>query len=176
VTTVGFGPQFGNNCILWGEPASVSNAVQMSILTKNTKVYFGHQGGEKFYSFCDGNYYVGAEQKIKNLSLSGGINFTEQTTGYAAGKWSYKNNTITATANKIGTEDRNFVASYVRSGISLGKGVCMSVGGTYWHQTEKSGWMIVTGLNKKKFTLFTQAGMNILQGKPLFGVGLNYNL
>lgn len=169
VTTVGFGPQFGNNCILWGEPAAVSNAVQMSLIAKNTKVYFGHQGGEKFYSFCDGNYYVGAEQKIKNISLSGGVNFTEKMTGYAAAKWSAKNNTVTFTANKLGSEDQNFVASYVRSNIPLGKGVRMSVGGTYWHQPEKFGWLVVTGLSKGKFTLFTEAG-------SLFGGGFNYNL
>lgn len=169
VTTSGFGPQFANNCILWGEPAAVSNAVQMSLIAKNTKVYFGHQGGEKFYQFNNGNYYVGAEQRIGTVSLSGGVNFTEQTTGYAAAKWSAKNNTITATANKLGSDGQNFVLSYVRSNISLGKGVKMSAGSVLWHQPEKFGWLVVTGLSKGKFTLFAEAG-------SLFGAGFNYNL
>lgn len=178
VTTSGFDPQFANNCIVWGESAAVSNAVQLAILAKNTKLYVGHQGGEKFYQFNDGNYYAGAEQRIGNIALSGGVNFTEQTTGFAAGKWSCKNNTITATANKLGSEDRNFVLSYVRNGISLGKGVHMSLGNALYFQSEKSGWQLVTGLNKGKFTLYTQAGGYVTSGiiTPVFGVGTNYNL
>jgi hypothetical protein len=178
VTTAGFGPQFANNCILWGESASVSNAVQLAILAKSTKLYVGHQGGEKFYQFNDGNYYAGAEQRIGNIALSGGVNFTEQTTGFAAAKWSFKNNVLTATANKLGSENQNFVFSYLRDRISLGKGFNLSLGSAVYLQPTKKGLHLIAGLNKGRFTLFTQTGGYKQTGifTPMGGLGLNYTL
>jgi len=178
VTTSGFDPQFTNNCIILGESASVNNAVQLCFIGKSTKLYAGHQGGEKFFQFNDGNYYIGAEQKLGNVTVSGGADFSEQTTGFAAGKWSCKNNTITATCNQLGGENQNFVFSYLRDRISLGKGFNLSLGSAVYLQPTKKGIHLLAGLNKGKFTLFTQTGGYKQTGifTPTGGIGLNYNL
>ena len=178
VKTAGFDPQFMNFCTLAGESASVSNAVQLSYTGKNTKLYIGHQGGDKFYTLNGGNYYVGAEQTIKKVALSGGVNFTEQTTGYAAVKWTTGKNVFTATANNISSENQNFILSYNHNNINVGKGIKMNVGGALWNQPEKSGIQMVTGFNKGRVNLFAQAGGYLLSTAftPVFGLGMNYKL
>jgi hypothetical protein len=178
VKTASFDAQFQNDLILLGEPASVSNAVQISYLSKNTKVFAGYQGGSKFYSFEGGNWYASAEQNIKNVALSGGINFTQTTTGYAAAKWKTGNNTFTATANNIGSENKSFVLSYVRNSINVGKDVNMSLGTAWWSQSQKQGFRMVAGFNKGKANLFAEAGGSLISKvfTPMFGVGLGYKL
>jgi hypothetical protein len=177
VTTSGFDPQYSNFCVLLGESAPVSNAVQLAFISNKTKLYAGHQAGTSFYAF-NGNYYAGVEQKISNVTVSGGMDFAENTTGYAAVKWSANNNTITVTGNKLGAEAQNFVLSYVRSNIPVFKGIKMNVGSAFWTQPEKKGLQLVTGFNKGKVTLFAQAG-GYMQSKiftPVGGFGVNYNL
>lgn len=178
VTTNGFDPQFANQCILWGESAPVSNAVQVSLMGKNTKVAFGHQGGDSFYSLNGGNYYFSAEQKVKNVSLSGGVDLGEATTGYAAVKWSTKNNVFTLTGNKLGSADKNFVFSYVRNNIPVAKGMNMSLGNALFHQGDTNRLHLVATLHMGRFDLSTQTGGTMVQSTftPLWGLGVNYKM
>jgi hypothetical protein len=179
VKTAGFDPQFQNDLLIFGEGVSVNNAMQLALISKNTKIMFGHQGGDKFYSFNGGNYYISAEQNIKNLvALSGGVNFTEKTSGYAAAKLTCKNNVVTATANNIGTENKSFVLSYNRTNIKVGKSMKMNLGTALWSQTDKQGLRMVAGLNKGRFNLFAQAGGYLMNGivKPTWGLGASCNL
>lgn len=177
VTATGFDPQYSNACILAGHSAAVSNAVQLSLIADGTLVYVGHQGGSDFYKF-NGNYYVGAEQKIGKISLSGGVDFTENFTGYGAFKWSSRHDEITLNANNLGGETQNFILSYVHTNIPFYKDVRMHVGTSLWSQPQKQGLQLVTGLNKGKATLFAQAGGYLLEKTftPVLGLGLNYNL
>jgi hypothetical protein len=177
VKTSGFDPQFQNDLLIMGEGVSVSNAMQLSLMSKNTKLMFGHQGGSKFYKF-DGNYYISAEQTIKNFSVSGGLNLTEQTTGYVAAKLHNGNNAFTATANCLGSESQNFVLSYNRNNINVGKGMRMNVGSALYYQAEKQGLRMVAGLNKGRVNLFAQAGGYLLKNAftPVWGLGASYKL
>jgi hypothetical protein len=179
IKTSGFDPQFMNFCTLAGDPASVSNAVQLSLIAKNTKVMIGHQGGDKFFKFNDGNYYTSVEQKIKNFSVSGGLNFEEnKTTGYVAAKLNCGHSSFTTTCNKLGSDNENYVFSYNYNGINLGKGFAMNVGSALYLQSAKSGLHMVTGLCKGSYKLFAEAGgYKIGQTvKPLVGFGLSYKL
>lgn len=178
VKTAGFDPQFQNFCTVSGEGAAVSNAVQVSFLSANTKVSLGHQGGEKFYKFNSGNYYLSAEQRIKNLSISGGLNFDENTTGYTAMKLNSGNNIYTATANNLGCEKQNFVLSYNRNNVRVAKNVNMNLGTALWLQSEKKGLQVVGGLNLKGVNLFAEMGGYLLKKSltPVFGLGASYKL
>lgn len=178
VKTGNFDPQFQNDLILLGEPASVSNAIQLSYLSKNTKVFAGYQGSSKFYSFEGGNYYLGAEQTVKNVSVSGGLNLSEQNTGYAAAKVKAGNNVFTATANNIGAANKSFVLAYNHNNINVGKGVKMNLGASLWNQAEKTGLRMVAGFNKGRVNLFAQAGGQWLSEgfKPMIGLGTSYKL
>lgn len=177
VTTVGFDPQFSTFCILAGEGASVSNAVQLSLSSKKTKVMVGHQGGSSFYTF-DGNYYAGVEQKIGDFAFSGGVNFTETTTGYAAAKWANKNNVCTLTCNKLGSKDHNFILSYFYNNISLCKGFAMNVGTALFGNSEQQGARLVAAVSKDKMKLFAEVGGCLLQDvfKPMAGMGVSLKL
>ncbi|MBR3677052.1 MAG: hypothetical protein IKN71_07975 [Alphaproteobacteria bacterium] len=179
VKSSGFDPQFANYTIAaLGEPASVANCVQISYIAKNTRIMLGHQGGSKFYSFKDGNYYISMEQHIKNLAVSGGIDFTETTSGYASVKYSAKNDVITLSCNKLGCENENYLLSYNHNNISLGKGVDMSVGSALWLQKELQGLRVVSGIGKGSFKLFAEAG-GLIQSKsftPVLGLGMSYKL
>lgn len=178
VKTAGFDPQFQNDLLLLGEGVSVSNAMQVALMTKNTKVLFGHQGGDKFYTLNGGNYYTTIEQNIGKLSLGGGANFSEKVTGYAAAKLNSGNNTFTVTANNIGAQNKNYVLSYNRSNIKIGKNVNMSLGTALWNQTERTGLRMVAGFGKGGMKLFAQAGGYWLSEgfKPVFGLGASYKL
>lgn len=178
VKTSGFDPQFMNFTTISGDPASVSNAVQLSYALNGTKVMFGHQAGSKFYQLNDGNYYVGAEQKIKNFSISGGADFAEKTTGYAAAQVRCGKSILNVNCNKLGSENENYIFSYNYNGINLGKGFAMNVGSALYLQTAKSGLHVVTGICKGSYKLFAEAGgYKIGQTiKPLVGLGLNYKL
>lgn len=178
ITTAGFDPQFGNFTIILGESAAVSNAMQVAFITDGLKLYAGHQAGDKFYTLNDGNYYAGIEKCLGNFSIGGGADFTHTIVGYADVKWSFNNNAITATANQLGGEGQNFVLSYVRRGIDLGKGVNLSLASAMWKQAEKSGCRLVAGVNKGRFTLYTEAGgiMNTNIFTPLWGLGFNCNM
>ena len=179
VKSSGFDPQFANYAIAaLGEPAAVSNAIQLSYISNSTRVMVGHQGGNKFYGFNDGNYYIAMEQHIKNLAVSGGVNFTETTSGYAAVKYSTKNDVITLSCNKLGCENENYLLSYNHNNISLGKGVDMSVGSALWLQKELQGLRVVSGIGKGSFKLFAEAG-GLIQSKsftPVLGLGMSYKL
>jgi len=177
VTTSGFDPQFGNFCVLAGESAPVSNAMQIALISGGTKIYVGHQTGSQFYKL-DGNYYLGGEQKIGNITLSGGADFVHTIIGYADVKWMCQNNTFTLTCNKIGSDSQNFVLSYVRSGMPLFKGVRMNIGTALWKQSEKTGMQLVAGLQTGRVTLFAQTGGHVLSKTftPSVGLGCTYNL
>ena len=178
VTTSGFDPQFSNACILAGEAAPVSNAMQLTFTSHITKVYVGNQNGSEFYKL-DGSYYIGAEQKVgNNIALSANIDFAEQTTGCAAAKWQCRNSSLTLTCNKLGSESQNFVLSYVHSNIPIAKGTTMNVASALWKQPQKSGLQIVAGLRTGRITLFAQAGGYVQQKTytPTGGLGLNYNM
>ncbi|MEE6207331.1 MAG: hypothetical protein VZR95_04680 [Alphaproteobacteria bacterium] len=178
VKTAGFDPQFMNDCILFGEAAPVSKAMQLSLMYNSTNVFVGHQGGTDFYKFNDGNYYAGIEQKISNVAVSGGMDFAETTTGYAAAKWSHSNNVVALTCNKLGSENQNFVLSYVHNNIPVCKNVKMSVGTALLSQTEKKGLHIVTGFNTGKLNLFAEAGGTLFNSvlTPKFGLGASYKM
>ena len=177
VTTAGFDPQFQNFCIIAGESAPVSNAVQISLTGKTTTIQVGHQGGNKFYSFNSGNYYACIEQKICNITLSGGINFTEQTTGYASAKWANRNNVVTATGNQLGSDNQNFVVSYFRNNIPC-RGCRINIGTSVWGQSQKQGVRLVAAFGMNNLNLFAQAGGNLVQDtfSPFAGLGVTYKL
>lgn len=177
VKTTGFDPQFQNDLLLLGEGVSVSNAMQLALMTKNTKVLFGHQGGDKFYTLNGGNYYTTVEQNIGKLSLAGGANFTETVTGYAAAKLNAGNNSFTLTANNLGAESQNFVFSYNRSNIGLGKGMKMNIG-TALCKSDNFGFRMAAGLGKGGMKIFALAGGSWLpEGfKPLIGLGTSCKL
>lgn len=179
VKSSGFDPQFMNDCILFGESAAVSNAIQLAYVSNNTKVAIGHQGGDSFYKFNTGNYYVCAEQNIKNVvSLCGGLDFAEKTSGYAAVKLNYKQNSLTVTGNKLGSDQQNCVISYMRDRIQIGKNVNMSLGSAFYLQPEKQGVHLVGGFGKGNVKLFAQAGGYLMENTftPLFGLGASYKL
>ena len=178
VKAEGLDPQFMNFCILQGESASVSNAVQVSLIAKDTKIMLGHQAGEKFYTFNSGNYYIAAEQSIKNFTVGGGVEFTEKTGGYAAVRWRNKNNVLNLSGNKLGTDNQNFILSYNHNNIDLGKGVMMSVGGAFWGQAQKQGLNLVTGFGKGRAKLFAEVGgLRTIDGlQPVFGAGMSFKL
>jgi hypothetical protein len=177
IKTGGFDPQFQNDLLILGEGVSVNNAMQLSLMTKNTKVLIGHQGGNKFYSLNGGNYYTTVEQTIKNFSVGGGVNFTEKMTGYAAAKLNSGNNSFTITANNLGAESQNFVFSYNRSNIGLGKGMKMNIG-TALCKSDNFGFRMAAGLGKGGMKIFALAGGSWLpEGfKPLIGLGTSCKL
>jgi hypothetical protein len=178
VTTTGFDPQFANFLCLLGEGASVSNAVQLSLITKHGKMLVGHQGGKQFYS-CDGNFYASAELNIQNVALSGGINFTENPTGYAAAKWANKNNLVALTCNNLGGDAQNFVLSFVRSNIPVYKGITMNIANALWYKSQNQGVQVVTAFNMSNTTLYAQVGgqlNNMKNFTPIFGLGVKCKL
>lgn len=177
VKTAGFDPQFSNFCTLAGDPASVNKAVQLSYTNGGTKVLVGHQNGSDFYKF-NGNYYAGFEQKIKNVSFSGGADFSNTVTGYAAAQVRCGKSILNVNCNKLGSENENYIFSYNYNGINLGKGFAMNVGSALYLQTAKSGLHVVTGICKGSYKLFAEAGgYKIGQTvKPLVGMGLNVKL
>ena len=178
VKTSNFDPQFANFAILLGESASVSNAVQLSYVDSNTKIMVGHQAGSYFYSFKDGNYYICAEQTFGNVSVSGGVDFAENTTGYGAVKLSCKNDVFTVNGNKLGTDGQNLLLSYNHKILSLGRGINMGIGSALWLQSGVTGLHIVSGFGKGNVKLFAQAGGRWQSSTftPMIGLGLNYKM
>ncbi len=176
ITTVGFDPQFSNFCIDMGESAAAANAMQLAFAGKNTRFGFGHQGGTSFYAF-DGNWYVFAQQNIcKNVSVTGGVDFAENKTGFAAAKWADQNNALTVTGNKLGSEKQNWIVSYKRNNVAVVRNFVMSLGAAFWKQTEQTGLHLAAAFAKENFIFFTEAGgrlaMNTLT--PTAGVGISY--
>jgi len=178
VKTAGFDPQFMNFATISGDPASVSNAVQLSYTLNGTKLMGGHQAGSKFYQFNDGNYYIGAEQRIGNFAVSGGADFTETVTGYAAAQVRCGKNVFNVNCNKLGTEAQNYIVSYNYNGISLGKGYILNLESAFYKQTAKSGVHVMAGLCKNNYKLFAQFGgyKTAETTKSLIGLGLNVKL
>lgn len=178
VKTSGFDPQFMNFTTVSGDPASVSNAVQLAYSNGGTKVMIGHQAGSKFFKFNDGNYYAGFEQRINGFAVGGGMDFAEKATGYAAAQVRYGKNVLNVNCNKIGSENQNYILSYNYNGINLGKGYLLNVGSALYKQTAKSGLHVVAGLCKNNYKLFAQFGgyKTAETTKSLFGLGLNVKL
>jgi hypothetical protein len=177
ITTTGFDPQFGNACVLLGESSTASKAAQISYIDKNTVISFGHQGGSNVHKFNDGNWYVCAQQGIKNVRVSAGVDFAEETKGFAAANWSDgKHHSVTVTGNNLGTDAKNCVLSYTCNRIPMKKSL-LNFGSAFYFQKGKSGMRLVAGLTKGKMQFFTEAGGYLAQNvvKPTFGGGVNYN-
>lgn len=177
ITTTGFDAQFGNDCVLLGESATASKAAQLSYISKNTVLSVGHQGGESVYKFNDGSWYLCAQQGIGNVRVSGGVDFAEETKGFAAANWSDgKHHSVTVTGNNLGTDAKNCVLSYTCNRIPMKKSM-LNFGSAFYFQKGKSGMRLVAGLTKGKMQFFTEAGGYLAQNvvKPTFGGGLNYN-
>lgn len=173
----GLDPQFANDCLSLGEGAGAVNAMQVSLITKNTKIGFGHQGINSFYQF-DGAWYAYMERRFcKELSLAGGVDFNETTTGYVAAKLSQGNNALTLTANKLGTETQSFVATYNRENISV-MGKTMTLSASAWGKATEQGLHLVTGLKQtKNCMLFAEVGSKLCQDQlqPYCGLGASFN-
>ena len=165
-------PQYSNYCIIMGEGAGVSNAMQLALTHKYFTFGFGHQGGSSFYRFNDGNWYAYTEVPVcKWLRFTGGADFGQSVSGFAAAKVVAGNNHITVTGNKLGTENSNVILSYARNNIAVGDGM-LSVSASAWAKRAAQGIHLVTGLTKGKATLFAEAGLkysNVLS--PYAGLG-----
>lgn len=176
IATSGFDPQFDNFCLDMGEKGSASNAMQLGATVGKTRFGFGHHGGSAFYDLTNGGWYIYTETPVCSwLSLGGGVDFGQATTGYAAAKAGFGDNSISVTANKIGTEKQNYIVAYNRNNISVNNKVKMSIGAAAWTSDVMKGLHLVTGLSKGKFTFFTQIGsqytLNALT--PYIGCGAN---
>lgn len=177
IKTAGFDPQFSNFTINCGENATAANATQISLTTGSTSIYAGHKGSS-FYKLNDGNYYVGGSQKIGNLTFGGGVDFAEKTSGQATAKWQSKNNSFTLTANNIGLESKNYILSYNRNNINVGKGLALNVASALYKNSVKTGLHVVGGLHKGNATLFAQLGGYVSENvfKPVIGFGTSIKL
>lgn len=169
--------QYSNFCTVLGEGGSVKNAMQLSFVKEGTKIGFGHQSVRSFYSF-DGTWYAYAEQLIcRGLTVSGGCDFGNVITGYAAAKLCSNNNIMTATANKLGTEEQNLILTYSRDNISVwGKMIVITA--SAWSQANQKGVHLVTGIKQgNKAMLFAELGSNFVsnQVKPYYGLGATYS-
>ncbi len=177
IKTSGFDPQFSNFTINSGENFTAASATQVTLTAGGTKIYAGHKGSS-FYKFNTGNYYVGGEQKIGNLTFGGCVDFAETKSGYAAAKWQSKNNSFTLTANNIGLESKNYILSYNRNNINVGKGFGLNMSSALYMNSVKTGLHIVGGLHKGNATLFAQLGGYISENvfTPIFGLGTSVKL
>jgi len=177
IKTAGFDPQFSNFTINCGENATAANATQVTLTAGGTSIYTGHKG-DSFYKFNTGNYYVGGSQKIGNFIFGGGVDFAETKSGYAAAKWQSKNNSFTLTANNIGLESKNYILSYNRNNINVGKGFGLNISSALYKNSVKTGLHVVGGLHKGSATLFAQFGGYVSENvfKPVIGLGTNVKL
>lgn len=169
----GVDPQYGNYCLDLGEGASASNAMQISFIKGQTRLGFGHQGGEDFFKFDSGNWYAFAEVPVCNwLTIGGGMNFGCDATGHAAAKASCGDNKIVLTGNQLGTETQNVVVTYNRENLSLfGNKLMIAVSG--WAKKASQGLHLNAGFTKNWGTLYAEAGTNFSgsQVTPYIGVG-----
>lgn len=178
ITTGGIDAQYSNFCTVLGEGGGAKNAMQLSFIKQGFKVGFGHQGVASFYDFTGGSWYAYSEANVcKNILVSGGVDFGESTTGYAATKWCSKNNAVSVTANQLGTENKNLIVSYSRSNLSvMGKALVVTVSG--WMQNTQQGLHFVTGLKQGKYgMLYAEVGSKFgqCQFKPCCGLGAVYS-
>lgn len=176
IGAIGVDPQYGNFCIGMGESASVSNAMQLSLIKGNAKIAFGHQGGDKFYNLYGGNWYAFALVPVGEVvSLSGGVDFCEKMTGYAAAKIAKGNNAITLTANKLGSQDQNLILTYNRKNIAV-MGRMIMISASTWAKAKEQGLHLVAGLNRGKGTFYAEAGSRLCMGEitPYLGLGTNF--
>ncbi len=170
LTTSFVDPQYGNFCINLGEGASIQNAMQLSLIAKHFTFGLGHYGGEKFYDFATGRYYAFVESNIcRYLALSGGMDINNSPSGYAAAKVTVKNNVVSVSGNKLGSENQNLIASYSRTNIAVGKKAKAAVTASGWLQGKDKGLHLVASLNKGCYTLFAQSGIKNVS--PYFGLG-----
>ena len=177
ITTAGVDGQYGNFVTVLGEGAGVSNAMQLSLIRNGFKCGFGHANGENFYGLADGNWYVYTELPVcQFVTVAGGLDFSDSTTGYIAGKVNVGNNNFTVTANKLGSCNQNLVVSYNRKNISL-KDYILSLTASVWAKKQERGIHTVAGFSKGNNTLFAEAGLSKvgLNLTPKLGVGININ-
>lgn len=175
IKTTGFDPQFSNYTINCGENFQSMNAIQVAFIANSTKIYAGHRGGSSFYKFNTGNYYLGGEQRIGNLAIGGGVDLTSDKSGYAAAKWQTKNNSLTATANNLGKETKNYIISYNRSNINVGKKIGLNIASALFFSSAKNGLHTSLGFHKGSNNLFAQLGYTF-GGSPLLGLGYSRKL
>lgn len=178
VATAGTDPQFSNFCTDLGEGASAKKAMQLSFINANTKFGFGHIGISSFYKFSDGNWYAYIEQVIcGRVTLAGGVDFAEQTSGYAAAKAAIGTNSkVSLTANQMGTESQSFIATYNRDNIRVGKQK-MAVSVSAWNRGTETGLHLIAALMKGKGTFFAQIGSDYCaeQLSPYCGLGTRFS-
>lgn len=169
-------PQYSNFCIDLGEGASASKAMQVSFIKGNTKIGFGHQGVSSFYDFSAGGWYTYLETPIcKGLTLAGGVDINQGATGYVAAKVNTKNNQVTVTGNKIGTENQNVIVTYSRKNIAVrGKQLIMTV--SAWAKQKEQGAHMVAGLIQGRGMFFAEVGSKYCENqlRPYAGVGTSF--
>ena len=167
------GPQNENNYILLGEGAGSSNSMALIVKRGNTSFGFGHQGVQNFYDLSQGKYFGYFQTSpYKWISISGGVDFTKNPTGFGAIKVISSNNSLVVTANNLGTECESFIATYNRTNIPVGsKKASVAVSG--WHKKTEQGVTLVSGLNLGRGNLFAELGSVVNDGKfsPYCGVG-----
>lgn len=176
--TGGIDAQYSNFCIDLGEGGSAAEAMQVSFIKSGFKFGFGHQGAESFYDISGGNWYAYSEATIcKNLQMSGGVDFGDNVTGYAAAKWCSNNNTLSVTANQLGTDNHSLIMTYNRDKVELwGKQMILSA--SLWTQAAQKGLHLVTGIKQgKRGTLYAEIGSKFCQSSftPYCGVGATYS-
>lgn len=175
ITAIGVDPQYSNFCLILGEGAAVKKTMQLSFVKGAARIGLGHQGVKDFYNLSDGCWYVyGQTPLCQGLSVSGGINFADETTGYAAVKVSGNNNNVIATANNVGADNQSFILTYNRENLTIARQkMLMSV--SAWVQKSARGMHLVAGLNKGKGTFYAEAGVNsTLLSKAYFGLGTSF--
>lgn len=175
VTAIGVDPQYSNFCLILGEGAAAKKTMQLSFIKGAACFSVGHQGSKDFYKLSDGCWYVYAQTPVcQGLFVSGGINFADETTGYAAVKVSGNNNNVIATANNVGADNQSFILTYNRENLTIARQkMLMSV--SAWAQKSARGVHWVAGLNKGKGTFYAEAGINsTLLYKAYFGLGTSF--
>lgn len=184
ITTPGVDSQYSNFCTLLGEGAAIGNAMQLAFIMKGTKFGFGHQGGTSFYDLKTGCWYAFMEMPVSQyVSVAGGVDFGEKTSGYVAAKASFNDNALTVTGNQLGKDNQNLVVTYNRNNISLwGNKFLVSISG--WAQKAGQGsdlgTHLVAGWVKNRGTFFAELGARSGESydkafNPYFGLGTSFS-
>lgn len=168
-------PQYGNFCTNMGQSASAVNAMQVSLTADGARIGFGHQGGSSFYAF-DGNWFACLEKRICNgFSVTGGVDFGQTITGFAAAKLARDNNLFTLVANKLGAEMHNFIFSYTRNNIPVSKKK-MFVTASAWYAANEQGGHLLGGFQHGHGTFYAELGSSFVRNcmQPYCGFGTSF--